>query len=70
MPKNIYSFNLEYNSYQSITVPATRFGVFNKDINASTHVYEGLNHLQHRGQDSAGICVKMFVLKIYHFLYS
>jgi amidophosphoribosyltransferase len=31
-------------------------GIFNKDVNASAHVYEGLNHLQHRGQDSAGIC--------------
>lgn len=38
-------------------------GIFNKDINASIQVYEGLNHLQHRGQDSAGICNENICIK-------
>lgn len=33
------------------------FGVFSNDLNASSTIYYGLNALQHRGQESAGIVV-------------
>ena len=35
--------------------------VFNKDINASIQVYEGLNHLQHRGMIVQVFATKIFV---------